>query len=371
MDDQCSHLYEQLVILFHSHGCAECKEEGSVLQYSAIPTCHSVDVVLSHMKYCQAGMSCQIPGCSFARVIVSHVKTCKRQMCPVVRNFSEDRKQRVRVHLQAAVVTFFESLETPCKILFKQLILIFRNHQCEMCKTKHCKVGVPSCHSVDAELSHMKYCMAGMSCRFPGCAASRSIISHWKICRQEDCLVVWRLRKDRKPVKKKLRLDLLFPFSLRYGREVTKYYRQSLFVMFHAWNCINRQTSTGKFDCDLRRCQTMQFVLQHVESCEDGSRCKFPMCCKTRFLFIHYMSCLLYDCEICWPLRSEIMQLGGMTELLTTRSPWRLWEDFPSADILNPNNERPPWFSSHVYKWIRTQDEPLIGPPLFQRREEA
>ncbi|CAJ0934189.1 unnamed protein product [Ranitomeya imitator] len=97
MADECSRLYEQLVIIFFGHRCAECEETGGILQYSAVPVCHSVDGVLSHMKYCQAGMSCRFPGCSFARVIVSHWKICRKNECPVILNLSEDRKKKIQV----------------------------------------------------------------------------------------------------------------------------------------------------------------------------------------------------------------------------------------------------------------------------------
>ncbi|XP_077130238.1 uncharacterized protein LOC143785352 isoform X1 [Ranitomeya variabilis] len=370
MADKCSFLYEQLVILFFGHRCDECEETGGILQYMAVPVCHSVDGVLSHMKYCQAGMSCRFPGCSFARVIVSHWKICRKNRCPVILNLSEDRKKKVQVRLQAMMSLL--SVETPCKILFMELVLLFHNHHCEMCKRKDSKNAVPLCHSVDAELSHMKYCTAGMSCRFPGCPAARSIISHWKKCSKEDCLVAFNLRKDRKqndhPVKKKTRLELGFPF---FNRDMTEYQRRVLFLIYHAWNCNHRQTTAGIYNCDLPECRTMRAVLQHMESCEDGSTCQFSNCRYVSFTFTHYMICLRHDCEICWPVRSEINQLCGLEQLPATIPSYSRWKHLtPAARACNADSIRASWVSSITYRAIRTKGNPVIGPPLFLRREQ-
>ncbi|XP_073504745.1 uncharacterized protein [Phyllobates terribilis] len=357
MADKCSHLYEQLVILFHSHGCAECTETGDLLQYSAVPTCHSVDGVLSHMKYCKAGMSCQFPGCSFARVIVSHWKICRNNQCPVILNLSEDRKQRVQMHLEATVMSFPSSGAT-CELLFKKLVLLFHNHQCETCEKKHSRDEVPPCHSVDAKLSHMKYCTAGMSCRFPGCPAARSIISHWKKCKKEDCLVVFNLRKDRKqndhPVKKKPRLELKFPFMISLDRDLAKNQRQVLFVIFHAWNCIYRQTSTGIYSCDLPACRAMWDVLLHMESCTVGPTCKYPRCRYISFTIMHYIFCLQHDCEVCWPVRSEINQLWELKQLPNTILSYGMWEDFTPGHTCNSDILSAAWLSSIMNRLIRT-----------------
>lgn len=369
VDAVCRLLYEQLVILFHEHECYKCEETNSVIQYSALPLCHSVDALLSHMKHCRAGMSCQIPGCPTARIIMSHGKMCRKEACPVALNLSEDRKQKIQLHLQA-VVESFSPVEASCQNLNNLLISLFHNHGCEMCMKIHERPDsdLPLCHSMDAMLSHIKYCRAGMSCQVPGCPSARTIISHWKNCKDKACPVLRNLNKDRKHIIQKRKRQNVLPFVIHVNRDAAKNFRQTLFVMFHAWSCMFRRKSQGFLpDCDLPQCQAMQALLRHIVSCVEGPRCKYPKCIITRFLFIHYKACVRHDCEICWPVRSVIKQLCGTNER-SARGPSikvRIRTTFTAtADRMTD-----PRFSALIYRWILTRDKPLIGPPLLQKRK--
>ncbi|XP_056390061.1 uncharacterized protein LOC130284088 isoform X2 [Hyla sarda] len=370
VDGVCRFLYEQLVILFHDHECGQCQRTYNILQYSALPLCQSVDAVLSHMKYCRAGMSCQIPSCSSVRVIVSHWKVCRNKECPVALNLSKDRKGNIQLLLQAEVKSF-SAMETTCQHINKQLILLFLKHDCEACVEIHYQhySDLPLCHSVDAMLSHMKFCRAGMSCKVPGCPAARVIISHWKVCKDQYCPVIWNLSKDRKPnIQKQICQKAMLPSVWYFGRDSAKNFRQTLFVMFHAWSCIYRQKSGG-FGCGLPQCQTMKALLRHTETCVEGPLCKDSRCIAIRFLFIHYMICIRRDCKICWPVRSVIKQLCGTDDPSTSRPVNQMYEGIPVTTTTVSNDTTDLWFSALLYKCLLTK-EPLIGPPLFQRENQ-
>ncbi|XP_040296296.1 uncharacterized protein LOC121008072 isoform X2 [Bufo bufo] len=361
----CRHLCEQLLILFQDHECDQCEATDNVVQYSALPLCHGVDVILSHMKYCRAGMSCNIPGCPSARVIVSHWKICRENECPVAFYLSGDCKSKVQLQLQAELKSF-SSLKNTCHHLYDRLSLLFREHKCEMCAKTHDKDlrNLPLCLSVDATLSHMKYCRAGMSCQVPGCATSRGIVTHGKVCREKDCRVVWSLSKDRKQNPQKATK----PALMHLHKTTAHKSRQMLFRMSHGWSCMRRQGSSGMFsDCDLPHCRSMQTLLKHTESCADIARCKYPLCTFSRILFMHYMICHRHYCNLCWPVRSVIKRLCGAKDPFTGRTSDKFWEGRPFFTPAALNDTRESWLLQ-IYSWLLTKDQPRIGPPLFQRR---
>ncbi|XP_075686918.1 uncharacterized protein LOC142656001 isoform X2 [Rhinoderma darwinii] len=370
VDGVCRLLYEQLVILFHPHECDQCRETCSIIQYSAVPLCASVDAVLSHMKYCRAGMSCQIPGCPSARAVMSHWKICRKKECPVALNLSKDRKRKIQLLLQEEVKSFF-TVQTVCHHLYNQLVFLFRIHDCEACADNDYQhySSLPLCQSVDTILGHIKYCRAGLSCKVPRCSAARTIISHWMSCQNKECPVVWNLSKDRiQNTKKQIHQKNMLPSVIRADNKTAKELNQTLFVMFHAWSCMCRRRLCGIFwDCDLPQCQPMQNLLKHIDLCVAGCNCKYPNCNITRFIFLHYMACLRPDCEICWPLRIVIKQLCGTEDCATCWPSLVIWEGIPFTPTSVFNNVSDPWFSTQVYRWIRAQDKPLIGPPLFQK----
>ncbi|XP_069840485.1 uncharacterized protein [Dendropsophus ebraccatus] len=358
---RCRFLFEQLVILLHHHKCDKCEETESITKYSVIPLCPSMDATLSHMKHCRAGMSCQIPDCPSAREIMSHWRACRKEECPVALNLSKDRKQKIQLLLQAEVRSFSDSI---CYHLNIQLITLFRKHRCHECVFHQLPMDLPLCHSVDAMLSHMKYCTAGMSCKIPECPAVRRIISHWKNCKDQDCPVAWNLGKDRhKNMQKEMSQKALL-LSVMYSNRCTpKNIRQTLFVIFHAWSCMNRQTSAGLVsNCDLPQCRTMQALLRHAMSCAGGDHCLYLNCNTTRYIFIHYMSCVLRDCAVCWPVRSVIKQLCGTDDPSNGRPHYQQWKGIS----IIPTNIMGPWVTIQIYRWILTKNKPLIGPPLFQ-----
>ncbi|KAM3915863.1 uncharacterized protein RB166_015265 [Leptodactylus fuscus] len=371
VDSVCRPLYEQLVILFHDHECAQCEGTDGVIQYSTLPLCHIVDAILSHMKYCRSGMTCQVPGCSSARIIVSHWKSCRKKECPFTFNLSKDRKRKTQLHLQEEIKSF-SSVESTCHHLYNQLILQFCKHKCDMCAKipyQHYS-DLPLCHSVDTILSHMKYCRAGMSCEIPGCPDSRAIFSHWKACKQKDCPVVWNLRKDCKQnTLKRLHQKAILPSVMRVNRQTAKKYRQMLFLMYHSWTCMCRQEFGGIFCAsDLPQCQSMQTLLKHTMSCEEEHRCKYPDCTIARFLFMHYMTCIRHECPICWPVRSVIKQLCGTKDCSTSRPFNKCWEGIPIAATSSSEDVTEPRFTVQTYRWLLAKDKPLIGPPLFQKQ---
>ncbi|KAM5151731.1 uncharacterized protein ACMZJ9_009977 [Mantella aurantiaca] len=100
MNPTCKCLFEQLVILFHHHQCEECEETDTAIQYITLPLCHSMGTMLSHIKYCRAGMSCKIPSCPDSRVIVSHGRVCKVKDCPVVLSLGTKRMEWTQELLQ-------------------------------------------------------------------------------------------------------------------------------------------------------------------------------------------------------------------------------------------------------------------------------
>ncbi|CAJ0934187.1 unnamed protein product [Ranitomeya imitator] len=116
---------------------------------------------------------------------------------------------------------------------------------------------------------------------------------------------------------------------------MTGYQRRVLFLIYHAWNCSHRRTTEGIYNCDLPECRAMRAVLQHMESCEDGSTCQFSNCRYVSFTFTHYMICLRHDCEICWPVRSEINQLCGLEQLPATVPSYRWRHLTPAARACN------------------------------------
>ncbi|KAG8554188.1 hypothetical protein GDO81_003709 [Engystomops pustulosus] len=374
MERVCRLLYERLVILFHNHKCEKCYSTEGITQYSAVPLCHGVDAILSHMKYCRAGISCQFPACPSVRVIMSHGKICRNKDCPVVINLSKDRKRKIQLHLQSEVKSFL-SVESPCQNLYRQLTHQFHKHKCELCmKTPLQQYSdLPLCRSVDTVLSHMKYCRAGMSCQIPGCAASRAIISHWKVCSNKDCLLVQNLREDRKQkTLERIHQKNMLPSVMRVNRQTAKKFRQMLFVLFHTWSCMNRQKSNeNSHQCDLTQCQTVQKRIKHTVSCTRGRHCQYPDCAITRLIFIHYMACIRHDCEICWPVRSVIRQLCGTEDRSTSCPSYRIWEGIPLTPATTSDEVTEPWFTAQIYRWSLTQDKPMIGPPLFQRRSLA
>ncbi|KAG8554193.1 hypothetical protein GDO81_003709 [Engystomops pustulosus] len=269
-----------------------------------------------------------------------------------------------------------ESMERVCRLLYERLVILFHNHKCEKCYSTEGITqysAVPLCHGVDAILSHMKYCRAGISCQFPACPSVRVIMSHGKICRNKDCPVVINLSKDRKrKIQERIHQKNMLPSVMRVNRQTAKKFRQMLFVLFHTWSCMNRQKSNeNSHQCDLTQCQTVQKRIKHTVSCTRGRHCQYPDCAITRLIFIHYMACIRHDCEICWPVRSVIRQLCGTEDRSTSCPSYRIWEGIPLTPATTSDEVTEPWFTAQIYRWSLTQDKPMIGPPLFQRRSLA
>jgi hypothetical protein len=104
-----------------------------------------------------------------------------------------------------------QSLEQPqnpqkIKLIQQQLILLLHAHKCQrreriysnnvkyykisliqICIQQHCTLYY--CNVMKGVLEHMVGCNFGSQCQYPHCAASRQIITHWKECRNMECLV--------------------------------------------------------------------------------------------------------------------------------------------------------------------------------------
>jgi hypothetical protein len=74
--------------------------------------------------------------------------------------------------------------------------------------------------------------------------------------------------------------------------------RKRLFVMWHSAQCDN----------DACSCAKMKKLWKHLKLCADN-KCKYPHCYSTRVLLTHYRKCSASDCDLCTPVRKQILSI--------------------------------------------------------------
>ncbi|XP_040212180.1 uncharacterized protein LOC120943125 [Rana temporaria] len=202
-------------------------------------------------------------------------------------------------------------LSPTCRCLYEELVILFHHHQCEECEETANVIQyitLPLCRSVQAMLSHIKYCRAGMSCKIASCRDSRIIVSHGISCKK-DCLVALSLSPRRMEWTQALlrKIGRCSSSSEMYDLEVGNT-RQFLFVLFHTWTCMTFHNEPNSL-CTLPQCHTMVKMLGHSQSCTDLTGCLYPGCSTLRFLLQHCHNCKGKTCMICHPLRTLVNQL--------------------------------------------------------------
>nr|CAB3242806.1 histone acetyltransferase p300 [Phallusia mammillata] len=76
----------QLFVLLHANKCLnELNGENSSC---AVPHCHTMKTVLTHMHNCTEGKQCQVTCCSSSRQIIAHWQQCKNADCSICYPFA-------------------------------------------------------------------------------------------------------------------------------------------------------------------------------------------------------------------------------------------------------------------------------------------
>lgn len=202
-------------------------------------------------------------------------------------------------------------LSPACRCFYEELVILFHHHQCEECEETANVIRyitLPLCRSVQAMLSHIKYCRAGMSCKIAICRDSRIIVSHGISCKK-NCLVALSLSPRRVEWTQALlqKIGRCSSSPEIHGLEVGNT-RQFLFVLFHTWTCMTFHNEPNSL-CTLPQCHTMVKMLGHSQSCTDLTGCLYAGCSTLRFLLQHCHNCKGKTCMICHPLRTLVKQL--------------------------------------------------------------
>lgn len=95
--------------------------------------------------------------------------------------------------------------------------------------------------------------------------------------------------------------------------------KKALILALHAYKCLIRHVAITSGspvkqrtkECDLKECEKMKLVLQHMKSCRKGEQCTYDRCWYSRRIVSHYNNCTEGKCCICSSVRATLQARIG------------------------------------------------------------